>query len=352
MLSFFAKIIKKTLLTAYYNLFFSIFATMKNVTVRILTRSEELPEMHCNNFFHSTELFYISEKTPGIKPFMAIAEDERGQVVAHMLATIRTRGSWLPPYLYTHGRIYGEGEYEDEVNKEEVFGLMLKAVTRKLKRRLCLYTEFSDISQKMFGYRLFRSYGYFPVHWQEIHNSLHSKTPEERITDKMRQRIQKSYDAGVVTREVKDKDEVHAFYKLLNGFYRMKLRRFIPPEDQFNELDESNNAKIFITEYKNKIIGGCVCVYSEGNAYLWYLASKRKSFPALHPNMMTVWQAITYAHQHNYAHIFFLDVGLPFKKNPFREFILSFGGKPVAKYRWFRFSIPWINKLLSWWYSE
>ncbi|MCI6550209.1 MAG: GNAT family N-acetyltransferase, partial [Prevotella sp.] len=32
--------------------------------------------------------------------------------------------------------------------------------------------------------------------------------------------------------------------------------------------------------------------------------------------------------------------------------ILSFGGKPVAKYRWFRFSIGWINRILTWIYKE
>ena len=68
--------------------------------------------------------------------------------------------------------------------------------------------------------------------------------------------------------------------------------------------------------------------------------------------MMTVWQAIIWAWKHNYAHIYFLDAGLPYPNNPFREFILRFGGKPVAKYRWFRFSIGWLNKLLSWIWKE
>ena len=48
----------------------------------------------------------------------------------------------------------------------------------------------------------------------------------------------------------------------------------------------------------------------------------------------------------------FMDVGLPFSKNPFREFILRFGGKEQSTYRWFRFSIRWVNKLLRWLYRE
>lgn len=308
--------------------------------------------MSCENFFHSPELFGIVEKTPGQWPYMAVAIDSEGHVAGHLLALIRRRGSLLPPYFFTQGRIYGEGEYREDVNRQEVFGLLLNAITKKIRRKLCLYVEFSDLSQKMFGYRYFRENGYFPVNWQEIHNSLHSKSPKERISDKMYRRICRLYEMGVVTREVSSQTEMDAFYKMLNGFYRMKIRRLIPPIDQFRQLYASDNAKIFVTTYHGKMIGGCACAYSEGNAYLWYLASKRKSYPLLHPNLMTIWNALNYAYAHNYAHFFFLDAGLPWKRSRFREFILRFGGKPVAKYRWFRFSIGWLNRVLTWLYRE
>jgi hypothetical protein len=45
-------------------------------------------------------------------------------------------------------------------------------------------------------------------------------------------------------------------------------------------------------------------------------------------------------------------VGLPFRKNTFRDFILRFGGKPVSTFRWFRCSIRWINSLLKWIYRD
>ena len=320
--------------------------------VTLYTQGDELPEMTCSNFFHSAEFFHIIEKTPGQRPYMAVATDDSGAVVGHLLAFIRRRGSWLPPYLYTQGRIYGEGEYADEANKEEIFGLLLRRITRKLRRRLCLYIELSDVSKKMFGYKLFKDNSYFPIAWQEVHNSLHSMPPRERLTGRMRAQIDRIYDLGVETREARTTEEGQAFYRLLNGFYRFKIHRLIPPEDQINALYESENGRIFITTYKGKTIGGCLCVYTEGNAYLWYLASKRKSYALLHPNMMTVWQAIMWAWEHNYAHIYFLDVGLPYSKNPFRRFILSFGGKPVGKYRWFSFTIRWINRFCLWLYRE
>lgn len=325
---------------------------MKTYRVRLYTSGEELPDMICNDFFHSAELFHIIEKTPGQKPYMAVATDANGKILGHLLAIIRRRGSWIPPMLYTQGRIYGEGEYADGCDNEEVFGLLLHAITRKLRRQLCFHIEFSDLSRKMFGYRFFRENGYFPVNWQEVRNSLHSKTPAERINDKTRERIERTYSLGVVTRKAVSEAEVLAFHKLLRRFYRFKWRRLIPPARQFAELYNSRHAHFFVTLYKDKIIGGCTCICSEGNAYLWYLASRRKRYPHLHPNMMTIWHAINWAWQHNYAHFCFLDVGLPYPRNPFREFILKFGGKPVAKYRWFRFTIGWLNGVVSWFYKE
>jgi hypothetical protein len=107
-----------------------------------------------------------------------------------------------------------------------------------------------------------------------------------------------------------------------------------------------------ITQYREKTIGCSATIFSENDAYLWYSASRRKSFAALHPNAVTFWNTIKAAHAAGCEHIRFMDVGLPFRKNPYRDFILSFGGKEVSTYRWFRISIRWVNALTSWLWRE
>lgn len=331
---------------------FSYLCRMATYQTRLYTSGEKLPRLNSRNFFHSPELFHIIEKTPGQKPYMVVATNAKGQVAGHVLAIVRRRGSLLPPVLYAQGRVFGEGEYADDVDQEEAFGVLLRALTRKLRRELCFYIEFSHLSRKMFGYRYFRQNTYFPVRWQEVHNSLHSKTPIERISKKALARVNHAYAMGVTTREAANVDEARRLHKLIHDFYRFKPRRLIPPEKQFVEFFKSDNARLFVTLYKGKIIGGCVCAYSEGNAFLWYLASKRKRYAYLHPNTMTIWQAINHAWENNYAHFYFLDVGLPYPQSPLRDFILRFGGKPVSNYRWFRFSISFINKIIAWRYQE
>ena len=89
------------------------------IEIRIITKSEELPPMDSRNFFHSPELFRICEKTSGQTPYMVVAKQD-GVVIAHLLATLRRRGSLIPPYLFTQGRIYGEGEYNETLHEHRI----------------------------------------------------------------------------------------------------------------------------------------------------------------------------------------------------------------------------------------
>ena len=215
----------------------------------------------------------------------------------------------------------------------------------------------------MFGYRHFRRTGYYPIAWQEVYNSLHSKTPEERLTEKAKMQIEAAERKGLKCHSTSDENEVGKFYQLYRNFYKMKPRRYVPPREYFEQISKSSEAKVFVTtydkkrlgikkaSYENKILGGCTLAFSDNDAYLWHLASLRKSYRYLHPDALTVWHAIQYAHQRGFKHLHFMDVGLPWKRNPYREFIRSFGGKPVAKYRWFRCNIGIINRLMKWIYK-
>ncbi len=323
----------------------------QEVTIDIITSSKNMPEMECRNFFHSIELFQIVEKTPGQRPYMVIARQD-GRIKAHLLAMLRRRGSLLPPYLFSQGRVYGEGEYEEGADKQLLFSKMLHAITQKLNRKLCFYIEFSDLSAKMFGYKLFRQQGYIPVQWMEVHNSLHSMPPEDRISEKVAARIRHAIDYGMEVKSVETEEEFADFYRMLRRHLSTKPRRYLPSQKMFSLLKDSDHCSLFITKYKGKAIGACTCMYTNRNAYLWYMAAKTKSHPMLHPATATVWGAITHAYEHQYWHIYFLDVGLPFKKNAHRDFILSFGGKEVGTYRWFRFSLPWLNRIVGYLYRE
>lgn len=326
---------------------------MNEQSVHIYTGSDELPQLMDDSFFHSRELYGLCRSTPRHKPYMVTVEEADGTVVAQMLALVRYRVSWLPPYLYRHCRVLGEGLYRSDVpdERQRLFGLMLDELTRRIGRYL-LYVEVSNLSHKMMGYKQFREAGYFPVRWMSIHNSLHSRTPEERISHQMQSRIDAAYERGVVTDEVQTDEDFRLFMRLLRHHNWLKPKRYIPADEFFTGIKEKGNGRLYLTRYKDYIVGCSAVVYSNRQAYLWYAAYRRKTFAMVHPDVLTIWHAIKDSHRLGYEHIFFMDVGLPFRKNSFRDFILRFGGKPQSTYRWFRCSIRWVNSLLSWFYKD
>ena len=325
---------------------------MNRLTTTIYRKSQELPEMEDSNFFHSRRLMEIVEKTPRQKPYMVVVTDEEGRVISHLLGIMRFRPMWLPPFLLVHCRVLGEGVYSDSKYMvddllEEMFSSLMHVMSNKT-----LYVEVSNLSKKMLGYRQLRRLGFYPVNWMSIHNSLHSHTPEERISPRLQKRIDTAHKRGVYTEVVSTEEDFVAFSKLLRRHNILKPKRYIPDDIFFRQLMEQDNGRLFVTKYHGRVIGCSACVYSNNNAYLWYSAFRRKTYMHLHPDVVTIWDTIKDAYNRGFQHVYFLDVGLPFSKNPFREFILRFGGKEQSTYRWFRFSIKWVNKLLAWIYRE
>jgi hypothetical protein len=324
---------------------------MKGLTTKIYRKSSELPKLEDGNFFHSRLLFEICEQASRQRPYMVVTTDESGKVISHMLGILRFRTIWLPPFLLLHCRVLGEGVYDDGYSRDELFGEMLGALIQRVSNK-ALYMEISNLSQKMLGYKQLRHHGFYPVNWMSIHNSLHSHAPEERINEKMQKRIDNAHARGVSTEKVTTEEDFIAFSKLLRRHNILKPRLYIPDDMFFRKLMNDAYGNLFVTKYHGKVIGCSAVVYSEGNAYLWYAAYLRKSYLHLHPDIITIWDTMKDAYQRGCQHICFMDVGLPYKKNPFREFILSFGGKEQSTYRWFRFSIRWVNALLAWIYRE
>ena len=325
----------------------------ETVSIRLISKSTDLPVMHCQDFFHSTEFFKILENTPHQDPCMALAEDGQGEIIAHMLNVISCHRSLFPPFKLSHVWVYGEGEYSSNVDKERIFSLFLNEVTAHFSHKQCLYIQFSDLSGKMFGYNSFRHNGFFPIPWQGIHNSLHSMPPEMRLPVKTQEQISDSIKRGVECEIINNESpEFRSAIRLLRHYSLLKPGHSLPSIEMLEKMLAADRCIMIATTYKKRVIGTCVCILSASNAYMWLLASRRKTYMMFHPDTYTVWSALSFAYKRGYRHMYFLDAGITFKPNSTRDFILEFGGKPVSKYRWVRFPVRWINKLFDWCYND
>lgn len=309
--------------------------------VRIYTDSSRLPKMQYHNFFHSKTLMNTYEQTKRHKPYMVVAFEDN-VIVAHMMV-VRRNGKC---------RIFGEGEYTEGADREVVFNAMLSAFTKTMHFPT-LYIQVSNLSRKMFAYRYFRKQHYFPIQWLEAHNSLHSKNPKDRITKTHLRKVAYARKMGVVTSLVESEEDLDEFYRTTRRYYNYNLRKFCPTKKFFDSLMNTEESKLFISWYNGRPIATCaiVCTGNESSlegrdAFLWFAAYKTKSHPRLHPDVITIWNVMNWCYRHNINHFRFMDVGLPFFKNSYYEFLLSFGCKSVGTNRWFHFFPGILNWLL------
>lgn len=324
----------------------TLFCNFADMKVTIYEHAKQLPPLMEGSYFHSPRFMALCEQTEGERPYMAVAIANDGTPIAHLLAVEHKRSGWLPRFMHSHLRIMGEGVYRDNFPNEVSFGKMVEAITNHLRHKV-LYIEFSHFSHKMFGYRALRHEGYFPVRWMNIHISLHSRSPQERIQPKFLQHIENAMKRGITTRIVTNKNDFQKAMHLLRHHMQLKPRRYLPKEDFFKKMMQQGECTIMITCFREHVIGCSVTVHSDKDAYLWYSAALRKTYGYLRPHAVTIWQTILLIHQQGYDHIRFVDVGLPFRRSIQRDFILRFGGKEVSGYRWFRLSFRWLNQLAS-----
>lgn len=323
------------------------------MAIQIVTRSKDLPKLCEGNFFHSRDLFVMLEQTPRVMPCMVIATNEKGEVLGQILAQVRTKRRIFFINFTHRARIYGEGSYYKGIEfkeKNELFEAMLTALVHFLKRRFCYHIELSDTSKKMFGYRALRKNGFVPIPWIQLHHSLHSKAPKERANEKVLHRVQRAYDNGFITREAVGEQEIHQLYTLVKKYYILRKQRHIPAEKLFQQIGASQYGHVYVTTYKDKIVGGSVVVELGRESMLWFDAALDKRYLFYHPHYVTVWHALQDAFERGQDHIHILNLGLPFSHSPYRDFMLSFGGKQVSSYRWFRFSNSLIRSLMYWYY--
>lgn len=326
---------------------------MKPIRLMTYRRGSILPPLPEDSLPNSSELFHIYEQTAGYAPILIVASID-DKPIAKLLAVIRKSVRLFPPSFIKRCELFSTGEYFGNIlPQDELFGMMLKHLTQEVLKD-CFLIEVRNLPSALFGYKYFRDNRYFPVHWLRVYNSLHSLSPEERLDSFRLRQIKRVLKLGVTLKLAENEAETEEGLQMLRRNYSSKIRKHFPDLQLFRllsqEQSEIETGHTFLVKYKGKIIGASFCMYSGESAYLCFSFGLRKTYAWLHPNLMAIWAAITYAHQQGYRHFEFVDAGLPFRKVGYRNFILCFGGKQVSTRRWFRFRWTWLNKLANWLY--
>lgn len=311
---------------------------------------KDIPELPGEDIFHSKDMFLLYEAASGYSPVYIVASDD-GKPVAKLLAVFRRHTSLMPSSFGKRCEVYGIGEYlDEEADKEFIFGNMLEHLTCEAQRHAFII-EFRNLKNSMDGYKYFRANQYFAVNWLRVRNSLQGvENAEEEFTPSRSRQIKKGLKNGAEICEACTPEEIQEFSKLLHKIYSSRLRKYFPSSEFFKQMSgwliSRNLAKIYIVKYKGKIIGGSSTLFSGKEAYLWFSGGSKKRHAILYPGVLAVWAAIDDARRMGCRHLEFMDVGLPFRKHGYRNFVLKFGGRQSSTHRWFRVRWKFLNDVL------
>ncbi|NDV84300.1 GNAT family N-acetyltransferase [Bacteroides sp. 51] len=308
---------------------------------------KDIPELPGKDIFHSKDLFLFYEATSSYTPMFIVASRE-GKPVAKLLAVIRKNAQLLPFPFLKRCEVFGTGEcLDDSIDKEETFNYMLEHLTTEALRHASII-EFRNLEHALDGHKYFRANKYFAINWLRVRNSLHKiDKVEDQISPSRVRQIKKGLKNGAEVYETNNMAEISEFSRMLHKIYSARVRKYFPTLEFFQLMNtwliSKGFAKIFVVKYKGRIIGGSSTLYSGGNAYLWFSGGMTKRFVPQYPGVLAIWAALADAKFRGCSHMEFVDVGLPFRKHGFRNFILRFGGKQSSTRRWFRIRWNFLN---------
>lgn len=330
------------------------------MAIRLTTyhHSKNIPDLPGSNFFHSKELFIVYENTKNYYPILVVATDG-DRVLGKLLTAIRRDTAlFYLPISIKKCEAYGCGEYfcEKEEN-EKLFGMILEHLSNEAIKK-CFLMEFRNLGNALVGYKYFKENDFFAINWLRVQNKFkEDESIEKHFSQSRIRQIKKALEMGAEIIEVTSYEEVYQLSRTLHKIYSPQIRKHYPGIEFFQHLKKTSNANgtklaaIYVVKYKNKIIGGSACAFTGNKAYLWFSGGMRKTYNSLSPGVLAVWGALKYAKESGYEALEFMDVGLPFKRHNYREFVLRFGGQQSSTRRWFRFRWKWLNKLFRKFYD-
>ena len=178
--------------------------------IRLTTyrKGNSIPALPGYTIFNSTELFRVYELTRGYEPILIVAYLEE-RPVAKLLAVIRKSVRLFPPSIIKR--------CDETQNREELSSYILEHLTHEVLQKSFLI-EFRNLDNPLFGYKAFRKNKYFPINWLRVYNSLHSRTPLERLSVSRKRQINKALKNGAYIEVAdNDKDILNKSYQAIQG---------------------------------------------------------------------------------------------------------------------------------------
>jgi len=303
--------------------------------------------------FQSPVYFDLLRSCAQYHPILLCSRQTDGKLVAVLLALSIRETRWVSAAISARILAVGGPLIAVEVaEKENISADILKSLVTYTGNR-SLFIEFRNLCDVSEYQQAFSDAGFMFEPWL---NLLTDTGIEELVWERMsshkQKQVMRSLKAGVVVRPAENQEEVKAFYAILSGLYKNKIKKPLPSIEVFSALHSQSTLPgaglILVIMLNGEVIGGMACLITSGKTmFEWYICGLDAEHPHIHPSVLLTWEALRYAANTKIPQFDFMGLGHPDKPYGVRDFKLQFGGKVLNYGRYYRVNNRFLFRLAN-----
>lgn len=280
------------------------------------------------NWFQTEECLQFYESLDFVEPFSCSIERD-GQEKGRIVGILQKDGGRLKQFFSRRAIVNGGPMLADDITDAELAELLSRC--KKALKKKAIYIEtrnFEDYSRYI---QTFQGNGFS----YEPHYNLHVDTSS---MDNVMANMGKSRKRDVKT-SLRDGAEivfdptiaqVREFYSVLDDLYRTKVKTPLFPFSFFEKLYTSVFGRFLLVKYKDRIVGGTVCVCGDDVVYEWFACGEDGVHKNVYPSTLATYAGICFAAENGFRRFDMMGAGAPEDGGyGVRDFKMKFGGELV-----------------------
>ena len=281
-----------------------------------------------SSWFQSDECLDFYRTLSFVEAFECHIERD-GKVKGRIVGYVQRDGGPIKRFLSRRAVINGGPMLAEDITEDEFTKLLDEC--RSLLRGKAIYCETRNFND----YGRYES-AFLRNGWQyEAHYNFHVDTSsveavESKLGKSRKRDIRTSLREGAEFGEARNEQEVSDLYALLVNLYRTKVRTPLFPYEFFLKLYRSSWGRIFVVRYRNRVVGGTVCVCGGDVVYEWFACGEDGGIRNVYPSTLATYAGIMYAAENGYRRFDMMGAGAPGDGGyGVRDFKAKFGGELV-----------------------
>ena len=324
---------------------------MKNFSMIEITHSPDITQWSefvynhpHGNIFQTPEVAEVYKRTKNYESIsLAAIDGATGETLGVLLAVlVRVKSGFLGDFFIS-SVIHG-GPLVVEGEKGVVASKALMEHHDKMVQKNEMYTLIRNLYDTTFLSSTLKDAGY--IYEEHLNFLIDLDRPEEEIWRNIhksrRKGINRARKKGIIIEEVKDKNILPIFYRIVEETYKNARVPLVDKslfESAFDILVPKNRAKFYIVKYEDTFIGARLVTTYKKVVFDWYAGALINYLP-IYVNEALVWHILKEGANSGYFTFDFGGAGNPNEGYGVREFKRRFGGRMVNFGRYMKVYSP------------